>query len=351
MLSCVSTSFIVEMSIKKAENKRMVKRAYTIGLLDGVEHPNLTMREIARISGTSRSTCYEYRSHRPDLNEPLHRGAATTITEYSRRSVIRYVLASPRTKTEIYDHFTPMLSKHSVDSIINNALTDRELACHKRSTRLDLTEDHKRARLDFAINEGADLVTNNIVFTDEKKFTCRRLLPKRRVYHDPNLQLDPERHDHNNRQSIMVWGAIGHNFKSDLMVVPGTMDAVDYQNVLTHALINRIPEADREHLRFVQDNAAVHSAHTTLVFLRNHRINKVTWPSRSPDMNPIENLWAHMSRIVYRNNAHYANPEQLRTAVMNCWDAITQEEINNYVASFPQRLDEVARVNGDATRF
>ena len=34
-------------------------------------------------------------------------------------------------------------------------------------------------------------------------------------------------------QKVMVWGAIGHNFKSPLVRISGTMKANDYQNLLT----------------------------------------------------------------------------------------------------------------------
>ena len=46
------------------------------------------------------------------------------------------------------------------------------------------------------------------------------------------------------------------------------------------------------------------------------------WPARSPDLNPIENVWAVMVREVYSGAHQFENVQELENAVFNAWGKI-----------------------------
>ncbi|XP_071097900.1 nuclear pore complex-interacting protein family member B13-like [Haliotis cracherodii] len=47
---------------------------------------------------------------------------------------------------------------------------------------------------------------------------------------------------------------------------------------------------------FQQNNAPPHTAHVTVDYLHNARINGLPWSSKSPDLNPVEHLWDELDR-------------------------------------------------------
>ena len=53
----------------------------------------------------------------------------------------------------------------------------------------------------------------------------------------------------------------------------------------------------------------------------------MNWPPLSPDLNPVENLWADMSRIIYRDGKQYNNIQDLHSLILVAWSSITPENL------------------------
>lgn len=99
----------------------------------------------------------------------------------------------------------------------------------------------------------------------------------------------------------MVWGAISYKGTIDFVRAEGTIDSQYYCTILTQALL---PESNRlypDGWVFMQDNAPCHTSNYTKQWLEANDVETLEWPAKSPDLNPIENVWADVSRRVYRN--------------------------------------------------
>ena len=70
------------------------------------------------------------------------------------------------------------------------------------------------------------------------------------------------------------------------------------------------------------------------------------WPPNSPDLNPMENMWAIIKRIVYSNRRQFTNLNDHWNAVKEVSGSITPTEISNLTNSVDQRLVTVLRNNG-----
>ncbi|KAI5149260.1 hypothetical protein ENBRE01_0793 [Enteropsectra breve] len=75
------------------------------------------------------------------------------------------------------------------------------------------------------------------------------------------------------------------------------------------------------------------------------------WPSRSPDLNPVENLFGLLARRVYEGNRQFENNTLLKTAIISSWSTIEKEVTDALIASMPKRMLEVLKNHGSSIKY
>ena len=94
------------------------------------------------------------------------------------------------------------------------------------------------------------------------------------------------------------------------------------------------PLLRRRKLIFQHDNAPTHKVKLTTNLLNSCRFGKykiMEWPANSPDLNPIENLWAVIKRRVYQNGRQIISTACLWKAMQDAVASVPSPKIKKLI--------------------
>lgn len=222
----------------------------------------------------------------------------------------------------------------------------------KRIKKPALTRAHIAARLNWArMRANEDIDWSRVIFSDEKKFNLDGPDGFQYYWHDLRAEEQVYMSRNFGGGSVMVWGGFSSRGKLALAFISSRMKATDYVEVLAEHLLPRAHELVNENYIFQQDNAPINKARLTMSWFENHSIQVLDWPARSPDMNPIENLWGIIARRVYKNGRQFQSTGELKSAILDAWNEITPNCCERLCLGLKERVTELLICNGKNTKY
>ena len=204
-------------------------------------------------------------------------------------------------------------------------------ACARRrpkAPRLRVGDPEQRVNFCKAISR--NLQPSRLLFSDEKYFDCNDhgcvwewVMPGEKPEPRGRDRWAPKVH---------VWAMIGVGIKK-LVVLPRTTVTADvYRDKCLKPSLSLMRSR-----MFMQDGAKAHTSRLVEAYLKQRNVEVMPdWPPRSPDLNPLENLWAILARKV--NDCGPTDVKELTTYIQKVWKEFSQDEVNKLVCTFSSRV-------------
>jgi hypothetical protein len=144
----------------------------------------------------------------------------------------------------------------------------------------------------------------------------------------------------------MFWGAFNAKWQSPLMKIEGRLNSERYVQILLDS--GMIPENDQiwgsGRWWFLQDGASCHKSAHTMNFLRSCSVHLIDHPPRSPDLNPIENIWAIIKDKL--SKLKLLSKNEIIENVEKIWEDVSRETRTKLARRMPVRLRKIKRSKG-----
>ena len=216
-----------------------------------------------------------------------------------------------------------------------------------------LSNKNIKARLEFGLKYQEWTVDDwrKVMFSDETKVNLMGSDGRKYTWKSRNEPLQRKhskitvKHD----SYIIVWGCFSSNGVGNICTIEGNMNAKMYNRILSDQMFPSAQRLIGSNYVFQQDNDPKHTSGAVQNFLKKKKVKVLDWPSQSPDLNPIENLWFKLKRDIHQEKC--TKKTELAAVMKKCWSMITPEYCEALIESMPRRMDKVVAAKGLWTKY
>ena len=320
------------------------------GQVQAWDKEGISQTEIAKRVGKSRKAIQTFLKARNAYNETHAGGRPPKMSPADSRRLLREASKGEKSAGTLTRELELPISKRRAQQILSGSPL---LKYRKAKIAPPLTPMHREKRLQWARERAGWNMQKwgQVIFSDEKKFNLDG--PDGLSYYWHDLRKDEK--ILSRRQmgggSLMIWGAFSERGTSTLAIISGRQNSTKYIATLENYLLPFAEEMHSNGSQFQQDNASIHTSKLTDSWFTAKDIDVMIWPARSPDLNPIENVWGLLARAVYGGCRQFRTVDELRAAVLEEWAKLDRRYLYALVKSMHKRCLDVIEASGRKTLY
>jgi transposase len=333
------------------------------GILSAVEAGE-SKASIATRFGCTRQTIYNtiHRWNNHETTKSLPRpGQPKKLTRRQERMLIRIARQHPRIEYAQLkaDVAGVPVSKRTLYRLLKKYHITNWIA----KKRPKLTPAHARARLQWA-RERRNFDFKSVTYSDEVSAERGKGHKRVWVFRTPSQKWNHEMIEETALGKDMVqmfWACFWYDGRSELVAMArdpqagrNGYSARSYIWALEEGLLPILAEDTL----YQMDNAPIHTAYDTTLWLNAMDIEVLEWPPYSPDLNPIEHLWWALKKKICElhpelesQGLREVDREAFIEAAQEAWQALPQDLMKTLIDSMPRRINAVIKARGWQTKY
>ena len=281
-------------------------------------------------------------------------GRPKVFTQREERDLVRDFLAHPGVSIKHTTKERQRAGKPGCKRTIRKLLRGKGLVPKVSERGKEIAERNKKLRVKFAQRHTNWTINDwrRVVFSDEatlypkRSQTCVRWIRA-------GTPSAPPLEDNLRTKSINVWCYINYDGTGEIFRFQGTMRKESYRDMLEDHMLDALedPHQPGKRLIFMQDGASYHTSGYVINWLRQKKVNYLSWPAQNPDLNPVENVWATIREELFKRRDKIKNNSDLWAQTRDIFHSLTLVYIRSLYHSMPERLESIIKSNGNRINY
>jgi transposase len=318
----------------------------------------MPLRSIEKVTSIPKSTitrCLKNIEQRGEFGRKRGSGRPPLLNKIDMYNIERICKRNPKLSAHklnniFYQKHNKKISNNTFRRTLNNL--NLYAFVPSRKPLMSATNIANRKNLCKKFIYKPDIYWESVIFSDECKFNLYNSDGVSYIWREPGKELDPKYVNKTVKYgggNVMVWGCFSSKGMGKLVFIDDTMDQWVYLNILKNNLNESASLMGLESFIFQQDNDPKHTSKVITEYLEQEKIPVLAWPSQSPDLNPIEHIWAYMKKELCGKN--YRSKPDLKIKLLDIWNNIPKKLIDNLIKSIPKRQINVLKSKGKYSKY